>query len=104
MHTEPSPAAEQALRDRMRELTGHHTTWKETGEVVREMNQRTRGWGNYFALANCHRCFGQMNDFIAHRLRQWLWRKHGHPAGKYERWPSRELVAAYGLYRLRTTF
>ena len=29
----------------------------------------------------------QMNNFIAHRLRQWLWRKHGNPVGKYERWP-----------------
>ena len=103
VHTEPSPAAEQALRDRVRALTGHHTTWKETGEVVHAMNQATRGWGNYFALAHGHRCFGQMNDFLAHRLRQWLWRKHGHPAGKYECWPLRELVTAYGLHRLRIT-
>ena len=101
VHTEPSPAAEQALRDRVRELTGHHTTWKETGEVVREINQVTRGWGNYFALANYHRSFWQMNDFIAHRLRQWLWRKHGNPPGKYERWPSRDLFEDHGLYRLR---
>ena len=103
VHTEPSPAAEQALRDRVRELTGHHTTWRETGKAVREINQVTRGWGNYFALANCHRSFVQMNDFIAHRLRQWLWRKHGNPTGKYERWPSRELFDAYGLYRLQAT-
>ena len=85
----------------MRELTGHHTTYKETGKIVREINQVTRGWGNYFALAHCHRSFGQMNDFIAHRLRQWLWRKHGNPAGKYERWPTPELFTAYGLHRLR---
>ena len=103
VHTEPSPAAEQALRDRVRELTGHHTTYKETGKIVREINQVTRGWGHYFALANCHRSFWQMNDFIAHRLRQWLWRKHGNPPGKYERWPSRDLFAAYGLHQLRTT-
>jgi RNA-directed DNA polymerase len=103
VHTEPSPAAEQALRDRVRELTGRHTTWKEAGQAVREINQVTRGWGNYFALANYHRCFWQMNDFIAHRLRQWLWRKHGNPSGKYERWPSRELFAAHGLHPLRTT-
>lgn len=100
VYTEPSPAAEQALRNRVRELTRRPTTWKATGEIVREINQVTRGWGNYFAHANYHRSFRQMNHFIAHRLRQWLWRKHGNPEGKYERWTDRELFATYGLYKL----
>ena len=51
----------------------------------------------------CLQSFEQMNYFIAQRLRQWLWRKHGNPSGKYERWPDRELFAAYGLYHLPTT-
>jgi hypothetical protein len=103
VHTEPSPAAERALRNRVRELTRRPTTWRATGEVVREINQGTRGWGNYFALAHHHRSFGQMNHFIAHRLRQWLWRKHGNPSGKYQRWPDRALFATYGLHPLPTT-
>jgi group II intron reverse transcriptase/maturase len=103
VHTEPSPAAEQRLRKRVRDLTRRPTTWRATGEVVREINQATRGWSNYFALAHHHRSFGQMNHFIAHRLRQWLWRKHGNPAGKYQRWPNHELFATYGLYHLPTT-
>jgi RNA-directed DNA polymerase len=103
VHTEPSPAAEQALRNRVRELTRRHTTWRATGEVVREINQMTRGWSNYFALAHHHRSFGQMNHFIAQRLRQWLWRKHGNPSGKYQRWPDHELFAAYGLFHLPVT-
>jgi group II intron reverse transcriptase/maturase len=102
VHTEPSPAAEQALRDRVRELTRRHTTRRATDEVVREINQVTRGWGNYFALAHRHRSFGQMNHFIAQRLRQWLWRKHGNPLGKYERWPNRKLFDTYGLYQMPT--
>lgn len=102
VHTEPSPAAERALRERVRALTLRHTTWRETGEVVREINQVTRGWGHYFALGNYHRCFGEMDHFLARRLRQWLWRKHGNPLGKYERWPDRDLFAAYGLHQLRT--
>src|SRR5687767_4740378 len=102
VHTEPSPAAEQALRDRVRELTWRSTTCRATGEVVREINQVTRGWGNYFALAHHHRSFGQLNHFIAHRLRQWLWRKHGNRSGKYERWPNRELFETYGLYEMPT--
>jgi group II intron reverse transcriptase/maturase len=102
VHTEPSPAAEQALRDRVRELTRRPTTWRATGEVVREINQTTRGWGNYYALAHAHQSFRQMNYFIAHRLRQWLWRKHGNISGKYRRWPNRTLVDEYGLYQLPT--
>jgi group II intron reverse transcriptase/maturase len=102
MHTEPSPAAEQALRDRVRARTRRPTTWRATGEVVREINQVTRGWGNYFALAHHHRSFGQLNHFIAHRLRQWLWRKHGNRSGKYERWPNRALFDTYGLHQMPT--
>jgi len=102
VHTEPSPAAEQALRDRVRELTPRSTTWRSAREVVREINQVTRGWGNYFALAHHHQSFGQMNYFVALRLRQWLWRKHGSPSGKYKRWPANALFKTYGLYRLPT--
>jgi group II intron reverse transcriptase/maturase len=102
LHTEPTPAAEQALRDRVRELTPRSTTWKMPQEVVREINQVTRGWGNYFALAHHHRSFGQMNHFIAHRLRQWLWRKHGNALGKYKQWPDSTLFTTYGLYQLPT--
>ena len=36
VHTEPSAAAEQALRNRVRELTRRRTTWKATGKIVRE--------------------------------------------------------------------
>jgi group II intron reverse transcriptase/maturase len=102
VRTEPSPAAKQALRDHVRELTRRTTTWKETGEVIDEINQVTRGWSNYFALGAYHRSFGQMSYFVAHRLRQWLWRKHGNPAGKYQRWPNRDLFATYGLYQMPT--
>jgi hypothetical protein len=100
--TEPSPAAEQALRDAVRELTPSWKTWRDPQEVVREINQVTRGWGNYFALAHYHRSFGQMNSFIAHRLRQWLWRKHGNPPGKYECWTPEVLQETYGLQLLPT--
>jgi RNA-directed DNA polymerase len=102
VHTEPSPAAEQSLRDKLRELTKRSTTWRPTPAVVREVNQVTCGWSNYFALAHYHRSFRQMNRFVAHRLRQWLWRKHGSHIGKYERWPDQALFSTYGLHHLRS--
>ena len=102
VHTEPSPAAEQSLRDRLRELTRRSTTWKTTEEIVGEINQVTRGWSNYLALAHYHRSFKQLNFFVAQRLRQWLWRKHGNPVRKYARRPTQELFDTYRLYRFPT--
>jgi RNA-directed DNA polymerase len=104
VHIEPSPGAEQALRDRVRALTHSSTTRRTAQEVVHEINQLTRGWGNYFALAQFRRSFGQLNHFVAHRLRQWLWRKHGNPVGKFERWTQDVLSEQYGLYKMPTTW
>ena len=100
VHVEPSTAAKQALGDRLRELTRRHTTWKGTNRIVREINPVTRGWSNYFALHHCWRSFGQINQFVARRLRRWLWRKHGNPTGKHEKWPNHKLFTAYGLYEM----
>jgi len=100
VHTEPSPAAEQAMRESVRELTRRHTTWRAPQEVVREINQVTRGWGNYFAIGHNRRSFRQMNHFVFHRFRQWLWRKHGNPTGKFKRWTDETLRDNYGLYQL----
>ena len=102
VHTEPSPAAEQELRDCVYEMTRRSTTWRAPEAVVQEINRVIRGWGNYFALAHYHRSFGQMNHFIAQRLRQWLWRKHGNPSGKYKHWSNKMLAETYGLYQLPT--
>jgi group II intron reverse transcriptase/maturase len=103
VHIEPGPAAEQALRDRVRELTRRTTTtWQESGEVVAEINRVTRGWGQYFALGQYQRSLGQMNSFIAQRLRHWLWHKHGRPSGQYQQWPEGKLAHTCGLYQLPT--
>lgn len=39
VHTEPGVESRQRLRDRLRAMTKRVTTWRSTGEVVREMNQ-----------------------------------------------------------------
>jgi hypothetical protein len=84
----------------MRELTPRKTTWKATPGVVKEINAVVRGWGNYFALGHYGHVFEQTRRFTSHRLRQWLWRKHGNPSGKYKRWPDQRLADEYGLYQL----
>ena len=73
--------------------------WAEV-DIEGGHNQVTRGWGNYFAVGHCQRSFAKLNFFVAHRLRQWLWRKHGSLEGKYGRWPDRVLFTTYGLHKL----
>jgi RNA-directed DNA polymerase len=46
VHMEPSPSAQQALRDAVRALTPSTTTGRTAQEVVSEINQVVRGWGN----------------------------------------------------------
>jgi RNA-directed DNA polymerase len=104
VHIEPSAAAEQKLRNRLREITQRSMTLKAAREVVAEINEITVGWGNYFALGHYHRSFGQMNHFMAQRLRQWLRCKHRKTWGKYHCWPNHTLFSEYGLYRLPTDF
>ena len=100
VHTEPSAKSRRRLRERIRALTPRSTTWKATSEVVAEINAVVRGWGNYFALGHYGEVFSQSRRFTSHRLRQWLWRKHGNPGGKYQRWPDERLAQEYGLYQL----
>ena len=94
------PAEGQALRDRVRAMTCRGTTWRDPAAVVREINLTTRGWGNYFAQHHYRQGFRQMNHYLGHRLRPWLWRKHGNPWGKYERWTDHILHTTYKLYVL----
>lgn len=100
VHTEPSTKSRAKLRTNIRKLTHRKTTWKATPEVVAEINGVVRGWSNYFALGHYGEVFTQTRRFTAHRLRQWLWRKHGNPGGKYKRWTDPILYKEYGLYEL----
>jgi RNA-directed DNA polymerase len=104
VHIEPGPRAEQSLRDRVRELTRFGTAGQTAAEVVEKINELTRGWGQYFALGNCKRSFWQMNHFVSHRFRQWLWRKHGSCEAKYIKWPDAILREEYALYKLHTAW
>ena len=102
VHAEVSDRNRQIFRDRIRGMLNRTTTWRPATEVIKEVNRSAQGWGNYFAYAHSWEAMGKMNHFLAHRLRQWLWRKHGNPSGKYKRWPDSALYAQYRLYKFPT--
>ena len=100
VHTEPSAKSRQRLRERLREMTPRSSTWKRPAEMVGEINQTVRGWGNYFAHCHYGEVFRRMQRFTNQRLRYWLWRKHGQRCSKYKRWPDAVLCESYRLYQL----
>jgi RNA-directed DNA polymerase len=72
------------------------------------LNERTRRlmacawWGAYFRTGNAAIKFGQVDDYVAWRLKRLLLRRHGRHLrpGQAARWTP-DFFHALGLYRLR---
>ncbi len=95
-HTEPSPQAQQRLRNEVRRCLNHWTTHRKAEDVIAEINQKTQGWKEYFHSENSSNVFSRMQDWLESRLQRWLWRKHG---CKGWLWKERR-VEEYSLYKL----
>jgi group II intron reverse transcriptase/maturase len=108
----PSPRAMNAIRTRIRDLTGHRR-WAgmtDIREVIGELNPVLRGWGGYFRTGNASGKFNQVDAYVRERLIRLLarrggqrrWRPGGRPFNPKE-WPHRRLVQEHGLYQLLGT-
>lgn len=98
-HVEPSQASRHRLRERLRGILHRGTHWRQTQEVIAEVNQVVRGWSQYFRYANSTDVFTHVQRSMRRRVRTWLWLKHGR-----RRWIDREaLHERYGLYRMPLT-
>lgn len=100
-HIEPSPKSCKKMREAIREETARCTLWKEPAEVFERVNRRVRGWSNYFHYGNSTKSFSKMQHYTQHRMRRWLWKKHGKTHGQYTQAYSKErLHNHYNLYNL----
>ncbi len=99
-HVEPHPKSQMKLRDKLREKLNHWTLWRAAEEVIPEVNRLLKGWGGYFHYANSTQVFNRVNHFALHRLRRWLWRKHGGRKALWATYPNEVLRERYGLYQL----
>ena len=57
------------LKDRLRQLT-RRTCGRSIGEVVAELREYLLGWKAYFRLARMPHVFGELDEWLRHRLRQ----------------------------------
>lgn len=99
-HVEPHPKSQQKLRDGVKELLNHWTLVRPEKETIRALNRKLRGWAGYFRHGNPSRVFCKIEYWLQNKLRQWLWKRHGKPAGKYRRYSNHALRAQWGLYPL----
>lgn len=104
-HVEPSTKAVKRVKDICTEMTSRQQTLLPLPDLVRELNQRLRGWAGYFHYRNCSRVFKQIRWHVEERLRTHLRKRHkirNRMIG-YSRFPTRQLYERYGLYKLPAT-
>jgi len=97
-HVEPSAKSQAKLRDKIRQVLEVRTRNQAAVAVVRKANAITRGWANSFHYGNSTSVFGQQQEFVRHRLRRWLWRKHGRTHGLFEFFTDDRLHGQYKLW------
>jgi RNA-directed DNA polymerase len=81
-------------------MTQRKWCWKETEELVGELNLVVKGWGNYFRLGSVSRAYRVVDSHTRHRLRQWLCHKHKVQGHGRNRFKDEYLYQKLGLLRL----
>lgn len=97
-HVEPSAKSQAKLRDKVRAVLEVRTRNQLAVEVVRKVNQITRGWATAFHYGNSTHVFGKQQTFVRDRLRRWLWRKYSRTHGLFEFFTDDRLHGQYQLW------
>ena len=98
--TTPMRKKVRRLCDRLREDTSGRKTLLDEDEMVGRLNRKLRGWANYFKLGPVSKAYRAVDNYVTHRLRRWLRKKHKVPGGGTKRYPDDYLYHTLGLVRL----
>jgi RNA-directed DNA polymerase len=71
----PSDRALARRKERMRELVGPKQCFVPVSELVQQVNQSLRGWGEYFSYGHPRRAHRKVNAFVVGRLTKHLKRR-----------------------------
>lgn len=71
-------------------------------DIVRRLNQRLRGWSNYFGYGTRYMAYRAIDRFVATRVRDFLQRRHKGKGRGTRRWPDDVIFEQLGVLRLRT--
>jgi RNA-directed DNA polymerase len=100
----PSRRAMRRIRQRVKDATPRTACHRDLRDTIAQLNPVLRGWGAYFRTGNAAVKFGQVDDYVAWRLRRLLMKRHGRHLrpGQAVRWTP-AFFHALGLHRLRGT-
>ena len=98
----PSKKRVQRFCRSLNEAMSRDRTWMELEPLIRQVNQKLKGWANYYCLGVVSRAYYVVDCHARNRLRQWLRRKMAWRANKAWRVPNVALHRDYGLMQLQT--
>jgi hypothetical protein len=100
----PSSRAMRRIRQRVKDCTPRGACHRPLRDTVAQLNPVLRGWGAYFRTGNAATKFGQVDGYVAWRLKRLLIERHGRNLrpGQAAQWTP-DFFHALGLHRLRGT-
>jgi len=99
----PSKKALEHIKLEIKNLTCRKNLALPKEDVVNKLNEKVRGWVNYFYYGNCSNNLSRLKGYLDERVRTYLRRKHRIKNRGYKAFPYKYLHEELGLYKIPTT-
>jgi hypothetical protein len=74
--------------------------WMEAEEMVYKLNQKLRGWANYFQLGSITQSYRYIDRYTTTRLRRWFCKKHKRHGKGIKQYPEEYFYKKLNLIQL----
>jgi RNA-directed DNA polymerase len=96
----PSPKSMRRLRENVREHLGRGNM-KPWEEVRDRLNQKLRGWAQYFQLGRAWNVFEVLDEYVEDRVRHFLRKRHKVSSQGTRQFSRKRIYGQLGVFRLR---